>query len=185
MAIRLKKKAPKGINRREAMKKISAAFCLAALALLPAVAAARETAAQEIDRFLTAWHKAAAVADAKTYFGSLAAGAIFLGTDARERWSKEEFQKWAAPFFRRPSAWAFSASRRQVYLSADGSTAWFDEDLVSAHYWPCRGSGALEKIAGHWKIRQYNLAFTIPNEATAAIRPLVEAALQKQAAESK
>ncbi len=167
------------------MKKIFAAFCLAALVALPAAAATRKTAAQEIDRFLNAWHKAAAVADAKTYFDSLAAGAIFLGTDARERWSKEEFQKWAAPYFSRQSAWTFSASRRQVYLSTDGSTAWFDEDLVSAHYWPCRGSGVLEKVAGHWKIRQYNLAFTIPNEATAAIRPLVEAALQKQSAEGR
>lgn len=167
------------------MKKIFTTFCLAALAAILAAAGPGifEKNTQEIDGFLNAWHKAAAVADAKTYFGSLAAGAIFLGTDARERWSKEEFQKWAAPYFHRPSAWIFSASRRQVYLSADGCTAWFDEDLVSDHYWPCRGSGVLEKIAGHWKIRQYNLAFTIPDEATAAIRPLVEASLQKQAAE--
>lgn len=167
------------------MKKTIALFCLAALTALPAAADTREQTRLEIDRFLTAWHNAAAVADAAAYFGAMAEGAVFLGTDSRERWSKEEFQKWAAPYFRRKSAWTFSASRRQVYLSAAGDTAWFDEDLVSAHYWPCRGSGALEKIAGHWKIRQYNLAFTIPNEATDAIRPLVEAALQKQAAESR
>jgi hypothetical protein len=147
--------------------------------------AGAEKTTSEIDRLMTAWHRAAAVADAGTYFGSLAPGAVFLGTDARERWTKEDFQKWAAPYFRRPSAWTFHASRRQIYLSADGRTAWFDEDLASPHYWPCRGSGVLEKIAGRWKIRQYNLAFTIPNEATGAIKPLVEAVLKKQAANEK
>jgi hypothetical protein len=165
------------------MKKILTALSLAALTALLAAAGpdATETTAQQIDRFLTAWHKAAAIADAAVYFDSLAAGAIFLGTDIRERWTKEEFQKWALPFFQRASAWTFHASRRRVTLSADGCTAWFDEDLVSKSYWPCRGSGVLEKISGQWKIRQYNLAFTLPNEATAAIKPLVEAALKKQA----
>ncbi len=169
------------------MKKTFALFCLAGLAAMLAAAEPdrAEKSAQEIDRFMNAWHKAAAVADAATYFNSLAAGAVFLGTDARERWTKEEFQKWAAPHFQRPSAWTFRSSRRQVALAADGSTAWFDEDLVSESYWPCRGSGVLEKIAGQWKIRQYNLAFTIPNEATAAVKPLVQAALQKQAADEK
>jgi ketosteroid isomerase-like protein len=164
------------------MKKNRPSFCLAALLVLVAVGAGGAGKGNsEIGLFLDAWHEAAARADAKTYFDSLAPGAVFLGTDIRERWTKEEFLRWAAPYFRRSSAWTFRASRRQVTLSADGSTAWFDEDLVSASYWPCRGSGVLEKIAGQWKIRQYNLAFTIPNEATAGIKPLVEAAFKKQA----
>lgn len=169
------------------MKKSFAALCLGALVALLAGAGAdadNETIGA-IDRFLTSWHQAAAVADEAAYFGALAPGAIFLGTDARERWTREEFQAWAAPFFQRPSAWVFTASRRQVYLSLDGSTAWFDEDLVSNSYWPCRGSGVLEKVAGHWRIRQYNLALTIPNEITAAVKPLVEAALQKREAPGK
>jgi len=169
------------------MNKTIAALCIPALAVLLAAAGpgSAEKSAHEIDRFMNAWHLAAAQADATTYFAALAPGAVFLGTDIRERWSKEEFQKWAAPYFQRPSAWIFRASRRQVTLSADGSTAWFDEDLVSESYWPCRGSGVLEKIAGQWKIRQYNLAFTIPNEATMGIKPVVEAALKKQAADKK
>jgi ketosteroid isomerase-like protein len=154
----------------------------AALAARPGAAA---TATSEIDRFLTAWHKAAEIADADAYFGAMAAGAVFLGTDARERWTKEAFREWAAPYFKRASAWTFSASRRQVYLARDGRTAWFDEDLVSPHYWPCRGSGVLERISGKWKIRQYNLAFTVPNEATAAVKPLIEEALRRQAAAEK
>ena len=167
------------------MKKFAAAICLVALAALAVGSDPDEKTVCAIDRFLTAWHHAAAVADAEIYFGSLAPGAVFLGTDARERWTKEEFQAWSAPYFKRPSAWTFTASRRQVYLAAGGNTAWFDEDLVSTSYWPCRGSGVLERVAGQWRIRQYNLALTIPNEATAAVKPLVEAALQQQAAAGK
>ncbi|MCU0237144.1 MAG: nuclear transport factor 2 family protein [Acidobacteria bacterium] len=169
------------------MKKTFTAFCLATLATLLAGAGtdAGAAARSEIERFLSAWHHAAAVADAEAYFGALAPGAIFLGTDIRERWTREELQEWAAPYFRRASAWVFTASRRRVYLSADGGTAWFDEDLHSASYWPCRGSGVLEKVAGRWLIRQYNLALTIPNESTAAIKPLVEAALKQQAKTGK
>jgi ketosteroid isomerase-like protein len=127
----------------------------------------------EIDALLTAWHRAAATADAKVYFGSMAPGAVFLGTDVTERWTKEEFEAWAAPYFRRKSAWVYAAVRRHISVSADGNTAWFDEDLDSESYWPCRGSGALERIGGAWKIRLYNLAFTVPNAAVPEIRPAV------------
>jgi hypothetical protein len=169
------------------MKKILANFCLLLLGTGLASGQTKNSSAaeKEVDLFLTAWHQAAAVADAKTYFDSLAPGAVFLGTDVRERWENEAFQKWAAPYFQRPSAWIFSASRRRVYLSIDGNTAWFDEDLISKSYWPCRGSGVLEKIGGQWKIRQYNMAFTIPNETTAAIKPMIEQAFQKQAPAAK
>jgi hypothetical protein len=163
------------------MKRTLTVFFLAAL-VARAGADAGDKAAADIQRFMTAWHHAAAIADEVAYFSALAPGAIFLGTDARERWTKEELREWAAPYFRRPSAWVFTASRRQVYIAVDGNSAWFDEDLVSKSYWPCRGSGVLEKVAGRWLIRQYNLSLTIPNEITAAVKPLVEAALQKQEA---
>lgn len=131
------------------------------------------SAKAEIDTLLSAWHEAAAKADAGTYFGSMAPDAVFLGTDVTERWTKDEFEAWATPLFRGTSAWVFSATRRSISLSTDGNTAWFDEDLVSKSYWPCRGSGALEKIDGAWKIRLYSLAFTIPNSAVPEIRAAV------------
>jgi ketosteroid isomerase-like protein len=151
-------------------------IAISVLSIAAAVAAAQErnaSAKAEIDALLTAWHKASATADAETYFGSMAPGAVFLGTDVTERWTKEEFEAWAAPLFQGTSAWVFSAIRRSISLSADGNTAWFDEDLDSKSYWPCRGSGAIEKIDGTWKIRLYNLAFTIPNSAVPEIRPAV------------
>jgi ketosteroid isomerase-like protein len=151
-------------------------IAISVLSIAAAVAAAQErnaSAMAEIDALLTAWHKAAAAADAGTYFGSMAPGAVYLGTDVTERWRKEELEAWAAPLFQGTSAWVFSAIRRSISLSADGNTAWFDEDLDSKSYWPCRGSGAIEKIDGTWKIRLYNLAFTIPNSAVPEIRPAV------------
>jgi len=157
-------------------------MALSALSIAAAFALAQEKnapAKAEIDALLSAWHEAAATADAKTYFGSMAPGAVFLGTDVTERWTKEEFEAWAAPSFRKASAWVFRAVRRSISVSADGNTAWFDEDLDSESYWPCRGSGALERIGGAWKIRLYNLAFTIPNDAVPEIRPAVLKAFAK------
>ena len=156
------------------MKKIILMVLFALLAVIVALAQTPDASAKaEIDALLTAWHQAAATADAKAYFGSMAPGAVFLGTDVTERWTKEEFEAWAAPAFRKASAWVFRAVRRSISVSADGNTAWFDEDLDSESYWPCRGSGALERIAGAWKIRLYNLALTIPNDAVPEIRPAV------------
>ena len=159
------------------MKKTFMALTLFAIAAaFPAAQDKNASAKAEIDVLLTTWHKAAATADAKTYFGSMTPGAVFLGTDVTERWTKEEFETWAAPRFRETSAWVYSAIRRSISLSVDGNTAWFDEDLVSKSYWLCRGSGALEKIDGAWKIRLYNLAFTIPNQVVPEIRPAVKKA---------
>ena len=151
-------------------------LALSMLSILAAFVVAQERDASakiEIDAILTAWHEAAAKADAGTYFGSMAPGAVFLGTDVTERWTKEEFEAWAAPHFQGTSAWVFSATRRSIALSSDGNTAWFDEDLASKSYWPCRGSGAVEKIDGVWKIQLYCLALTIPNSAVPEIRPAV------------
>jgi len=47
----------------------------------------------------------------------------------------------------------------------------------------CRGSGVLEKIGGKWKIKQYVLSATIPNEVidevTKIKSPIEDALIQK------
>lgn len=132
---------------------------------------------KEIDTLLTKWHKAASVSDAKIYFGYLSEDAIFLGTDAKERWSKTEFKKWAAPWFKKESAWNIYATKRNIYLSEDKSYAWFDEVLV-AGFGPARGSGILIKTKDGWKIKHYNLAMTIPNEIVLDVKQLVKKQLK-------
>jgi len=134
---------------------------------------------KEIDTLLTNWHHAAAVADAKTYFGYLADDAIFLGTDVKERWTKVEFKKWAKPYFKRKSAWNIYATERNIYLSDDKTFAWFDE-VLKAGFGPARGSGILIKTKGGWKIKHYNLAMTIPNETVKDVKSLVEKQLNSE-----
>src|SRR5262245_65773011 len=48
-----------------------------------------------VDTVLDGLHDAAAKADEKRYFDHFAPGAVFLGTDARERWTLEEFRAYA------------------------------------------------------------------------------------------
>ncbi len=117
-----------------------------------------------IEAVLNDFHAAAAVADEVRYFGHLAPGSVFLGTDATERWTKSEFRAFVHPYFARGQGWTYTPVRRYVSLAADGKTAWFDEALDSASYGECRGSGALQLHADGWKIEQYNLTFLIPNE---------------------
>jgi len=110
------------------------------------------------------WHDAAAKADEARYFGHLSDDAVFLGTDASERWDKAAFRAYSHPHFAKGKAWAFRAVRRDIVVRHDVDIAWFDEDLATANLGPARGSGVLVRRAGRWQIAQYNLALTIPNE---------------------
>lgn len=118
---------------------------------------------EKIHQFMDAWHEAAANADETTFFGSMTADAIYLGTDASERWKRDELRKWSERFFERESAWNFTPVRREVYFSEDGQYAWFEE-LLETWMGQCRGSGVLHKGKDGWKIKHYNLAVTIHND---------------------
>ncbi|MCE1203109.1 MAG: nuclear transport factor 2 family protein [Holophagaceae bacterium] len=125
------------------------------------------------------WHLAAAQADEGRYFGHLAEGAVFLGTDPGERWTKAAFQTWAHPIFQRGKAWSFKATRRAITVSKDGRTAWFDEDLDTPNLGPARGSGVLSRDRDRWLIQQYNLSVPIPNALMKAVRAQIEGAAKK------
>ena len=105
----------------------------------------------------------AAAADYTNYFDLYAEESTFIGTDATEVWNKKEFMVWAKPFFDKGKAWNFTSLKRNITFSKDGNYAWFDE-LLNTQMKICRGSGVLEKIGGKWKIRQYVLSMTIPND---------------------
>lgn len=105
----------------------------------------------------------AAKTDYKNYFDLFATESTFIGTDATEVWNKKEFMEWAKPFFDKGSAWNFTSLKRNISFSADGKYAWFDE-VLDTQMKICRGSGVLEKIGNQWKIKQYVLSATIPNE---------------------
>ena len=116
-----------------------------------------------INATLDSWHQAAATANYDDYFALMADDAVFIGTDATEMWNKEAFQAYAKPHFDKGQAWNFTILERHIYFDATGKTAWFDE-LLNTQMKICRGSGVLVKIGKRWKIKQYVLSMTIPNE---------------------
>lgn len=113
---------------------------------------------------LDGFHAAAAAADEERYFAALAPDAVFLGTDATERWTREEFRKFAHPYFAKGKAWTYKPTARWISFAPDRTVAWFDELLDSPHMGVCRGSGVLVRTAEGWKIEQYNLSLPIPND---------------------
>lgn len=159
---------------------VAAAASLAACGAPAALDEAAERAA--IGRALDDFHDAAAKADEARYFGHFAPEGVFLGTDATERWDVEAFRKYAHPHFARGKAWAFRATRRAIAVDRGGAVAWFDEDLETAGLGPARGSGVLVRgPASAWKIAQYNLAITVPNERFNEVKRLLEGAAQEGA----
>ncbi len=128
-------------------------------------AAPRDPSAERaaIARVLDDLHDAAAHADENRYFGHFALDAVFLGTDATERWNVDAFRAYAHPRFASGKAWAFRATRRTIALDPTADLAWFDEDLATERLGPARGSGVLVRRGGGWLIEQYNLALVVPN----------------------
>lgn len=116
----------------------------------------------DINKFIDAWHLAAAKADAATFFGSMADDAIYIGTDASERWTKSEFVTFAKPYFDKGKAWDFKPRERDVHVTSDKQNVWFSE-LLDTWMGVCRGSGVLVMTPQGWKLQQYHLSVTVPN----------------------
>ena len=125
----------------------------------------RDTSKEEIqiNAMLDSFNRAAAKADFNAYFNFYTDDAIFTGTDATERWVKKDFMVWAKPIFERGRAWDFTSLQRNIYFDKSGELAWFDE-LLKTQMEICRGSGVLEKQGNDWKVQQYILSATVPNE---------------------
>ncbi|MEP7251958.1 MAG: nuclear transport factor 2 family protein [Ginsengibacter sp.] len=120
-------------------------------------------AKNQISALLDSFNVAAAKADYDRYFDYYTDDAIFTGTDATERWDKKEFMVWAKPYFDKGHTWNFKAIDRHIYFDSTGNTAWFDE-LLNTQMKICRGSGVLVKVGNEWKMKQYILSATIPND---------------------
>lgn len=137
-----------------------------------------EAPRQQINTVLDDWHDAAAQAEFDRYFGHFASdSAIFMGTDATERWTTTEFEDYAKPYFDRGNAWNFTPVERHVYISDEGHTAWFDEKLDTPNLGPARGTGVLVHQDTTWKIAHYNLSIPIPNAIADTVVGQVERAL--------
>ncbi len=136
----------------------------------------------EISTMLDTFNATAAKADYTGYFNLFADESTFIGTDATEIWDKKAFMVWAKPYFDKKKTWNFKALKRNIYFSKDGKLAWFDE-LLDTQMKICRGSGVVEKINGSWKVKQYVLSVTVPNEVVDKVvtekAPIEDALIQK------
>lgn len=133
----------------------------------------------DINIMLNDWHDAAAEADFERYFNHFTGdSAIFMGTDATERWTVAEFKPWSKPYFERGRAWDFTPVDRHIYFSQSGRTAWFDEVLDTPNLGPSRGTGVLVRQDTTWKIAHYNLSIPIPNAIVDSVVQQIDRALQ-------
>ncbi|MDR6465228.1 nuclear transport factor 2 family protein [Chryseobacterium sediminis] len=169
------------------MKKLTTAYTLILFVLGFSLFSAQsktpfEKEKTEISTMLDAFNVAAAKADYIGYFNFFADESTFIGTDATEIWNKKEFMVWAKPHFDKKKTWNFKALKRNIYFSKDGKLAWFDE-LLDTQMKICRGSGVVEKINGSWKVKQYVLSVTVPNEVVDKVvvekAPIEDALIQK------
>jgi len=69
--------------------------------------------------------------------------------------------------------WSFKPYDRDLHVTSDGKSAWFSE-LLTTWMGVCRGSGILTKTATDWKLEQYHLSVTVPNEIIKDFISLVE-----------
>lgn len=105
-------------------------------------------------------HASAAQADWNTYFNLYTTDGIFLGTDVTERWTIEQFKKYASD----SKGWVYTKRERHMSLTPAKNAIWFDEILDSKNYGTSQGSGLLVRTEGGWRIAQYHLTFPMPND---------------------
>lgn len=149
----------------------SIALCLL---LLTSVNLLAQETEKDLHQFIDRWHEAASKANAAVFFESIADHGVYIGTDAKERWTKEQFEAFAKPYFDKGKAWDFKPYDRDLHVTSDEKTAWFSE-LLTTWMGVCRGSGVLRKTKQGWKIEQYQLSVTVPNEIIKDFITLVDA----------
>lgn len=143
-------------------------FLILTLLFIPGAALARAPAdpVVAINTTLDALHDAASKADGPRYFALYADDAVYIGTDAAERWTLNEFRAYATPYFSKGQGWTYRPRERHVVIAAlpCRCVAWFDELLDSKSYGKSRGTGVMVLRDGIWKVAQYALTFPIPND---------------------
>lgn len=154
---------------------------IAALMLTAAPQAAPSPAPSaevEIGHVLDQLNVASTAADTTVYFDLFTPDARFIGTDATERWSLPEFRAYVEPYFARGQGWTYTPRNRVITIAPIDCRclAWFDEVLANDSYGVTRGSGVLRLTEDGWKIEQYVLSFTVPNDRARAVVEAIKAA---------
>ena len=134
-------------------------LCLLLFLTLPAAALAAPASPDEV---LDALHARASAADFDGYFDLYTDDAVFLGTDATERWPIAEFREYTRARFATGTGWTYTPVER--HLMRSGDVIWFDELVEGEVLGPCRGTGVLRLEDGRWRVAHYSLTVLVPNE---------------------
>jgi hypothetical protein len=134
----------------------------------------RNSIEQMINQVMDNWHLAAAQANMDAYFNKIAENGIYVGTDAKEVWTKHDFLEFARPYFEKGTTWDFKTINRNIYLSKDNRMVWFDETL-NTWMGTCRGSGILvfNQLKKQYLIQHYVLSMCIPNDDVQSVIELI------------
>jgi len=122
-----------------------------------------------IHALVDGFHAAAARSDFDGYFDHFSKDGYFLGTDASERWSVNEFKEYARAPFEEGRGWRYKVLERHVEQGKNNDVYWFDEVLLNTSLGRCRGTGVVVKEGGQWKIAHYSLTLLIPNDIADAV----------------
>lgn len=119
---------------------------------------------------------ASKAADGEAYFALYTPDARFVGTDAGEHWSIEQFRAYASPHFARGNGWSYPATNRTITIAPIECRciAWFEEELSNAAYGRTRGSGVMRLTYDGWKIEQYVLSLAVPNDLASPIARIIK-----------
>lgn len=123
-----------------------------------------QTPTEAVSAVLDQLHLKASEGDFEGYFSLYAENAVFLGTDASERWPLEIFKDYTKGRFDSGTAWTYHMIERHIDFSPSGDVAWFDELLTNNRLGLTRGTGVLIKVDGRWLFSQYHLTIPVPNE---------------------
>ncbi len=143
---------------------------LLAVLAIPLTDAQAQSAEDDVSAVLDALHLKASEGDFEGYFGLYADNAVFLGTDASERWPLDIFKDYTKGRFATGTAWTYHSLERHIDFSPNEDVAWFDELLDNENLGLTRGTGVLIKSGDKWLITQYHLTIPVPNELA---RPFV------------
>lgn len=148
---------------------------IAMILLLLQIGSVHASDKAEIDNVLDDLHRYAANANMKAYFSLYNEDAVFIGTDASETWTLEDFKQYASPVFSSGKGWTYTPVERQITVAKSAQTAWFVEMLHSETYGTTRGTGVLVKSEDQWKIAQYHLTIPIPNAIARDVTSTIKA----------
>ncbi len=162
------------------MNKINQMIAFILLSVVYAVSAQATSVNEAINETLDNFHQAAAQADYQTYFNLLADDGIFLGTDASERWNKEQFAKYVKPYFSKGQGWRYVSTERHISPVEGSNLVFFDELLDNKNYGQCRGSGVLIFEDNQWRILQYNLSVMVPNGVARKVVSMIQQSQTEQ-----